>query len=305
MSVPNLREPGKLLRQNFILREVTPTGAALFSYKFTTPSEAPPWVYSGYGVLSSGVFTPNIPASDWAINEFAGCAIKLGGLSYSIISNTLTSVLIAAPPVDGTYAWVLQSFNLPATYKIFLNDYWVDFPTLPIMDFYDFYATAADITYTVNGQSHTVTGLNPITGAVTIADLDVTEKVGEIFTLTDQNIEECEFLLPGYITSPENAEFTIIHGTSQFIYKDFKVNGQHVTWYFSDLKELLQAGDQIRVSYTVTPVNAEIEFLYHIRNSAVIKMVDRDLSRIMDDKYVFGGLCYDQEGVELNVMLNE
>jgi hypothetical protein len=35
------------------------------------------------------------------------------------------------------------------------------------------------------------------------------------------------------------------------------------------------------------------------------RIIDRNLSRIMDDRYVFGGLCYDQEGVELNVMLNE
>jgi hypothetical protein len=34
-------------------------------------------------------------------------------------------------------------------------------------------------------------------------------------------------------------------------------------------------------------------------------MIDRDLSRIMDDRYVFDGLCYDQEGVKLNVRMDE
>lgn len=212
-----------------------------------------------------------------------------------------------------TYSFMLPiapgdtTFNMPATYKFFIDDEWVDFPTLPIVDLNGDPATTADITCTIDGEAQTVLTLNPTTGVVTIADYH-RENCGEIITLTQENIDGCECLLAGYITDPSNIAFTVVHGPSQFLYKDFKViGGRQVTWYYSSLNGILEVGDKIQVTYSYNPVNVEISFTYHVIDNAVIPMIDREdpNSRIMDDGYVFGGLCYDGEGLEVALGLQE
>jgi hypothetical protein len=92
---------------------------------------------------------------------------------------------------------------------------------------------------------------------------------------------------------------TIIFGTSQYYAGDFIVYGPYLSWLGSSLDGLLSAGDKIRVSYSYDPLlGADIVFNYMIRSHQFINVVDRDWSRIMDDKYVFPGFCPDMENFQ-------
>jgi len=238
-GVPNLRVSGKLLRENFILRDVEPTGTALFTYSFIAP----------------------------------------GGSSTPLV------------------------FNLPKDHKMFIDDEWVDFPTLPVVDRNDHPATPADITCTINKKPYAVTSLDPILGIVTVADYS--EKVyGEIITLTADDAANKFIQLPGFLKDPTNISLSVVHGTSQFLYKDFQVIGRNLVWFSGDLVDLAE-GDQLQLIYDYAyPANAEIEFTYYISNSMLAQVIDRDRSRIMDDKYVFAALCPDIEVVNMKLYEN-
>lgn len=199
------------------------------------------------------------------------------------------------PMVDTT-------FSLPATYEMLINDDYVDFPTLPVVNFDGDLATIADISCTLNGIPHPITGFDAVTGIVSIADYS-RDVIGEVVTLTEENIETCSITLQGFVTDPANVSFTT--EIAQIVYKDFKVLGESVTWYFSDLKERMAVGDRVQLMYNMAPARATVEFTYHITNSAVVTMINREHSRIMDNGYVFAGPCFDQDGITVEQRLNE
>ena len=207
-------------------------------------------------------------------------------------------------PMDSTAA---TTYQLPANFKYFYNDTWIDFPALPIVN--EDSGTPiinVDITCTVNGQSHSITALDATTGLVQIAPFTLVEVIEKEFTLTQENIDAKFLEIPGVPEDPTQVTVTVIHGTSQFIYSDFKMLGHFLTWYFSDLANAFIVGDKIRVSYVVNPnIGVPVTFTYSILNGRYIDVVDDELSRIMDYKYVFGGLCPDIESVNLGVMFNE
>jgi hypothetical protein len=98
----------------------------------------------------------------------------------------------------------------------------------------------------------------------------------------------------------------IVNGTSQYQDQDFRVSGTRLFWYFGALRNKLTAGDRLRLIYTYNPyVGAKVEFTYHILNNVLASVIVRDWSRIMDDKYVFAGLCHDVEAISIGTTLTE
>jgi hypothetical protein len=251
-GIPNLRIQDKKLRDNFILREMEPTGTAVFSYSTHTSSDTHQTTFQ---LPPSFKFPPLVPPPPgWA------------------------------PP----------------------NETIIDFPALPVVDANGSYATIADITVTVGGDPWTITGLNPITGIVTIANMPLQEKLERIFTITPRMEQAKEIVLPGVPADAHLTTLTVIHGTAQYFGEDFYVYGSHLSWMGSPLDGLLSVGDQVRITYWFDPlVDVDVEFTYRIRSHQNVEVLDRDWSRIMDDKYVFPGYCPDIEDIQLGAKFDE
>ena len=241
VGVPNLRIPGMDLRDNFILREIEPSGTAVFTYTAYTPFNA-------------------------------------------------------EPPTE---------FNLPSSFEFLYGDQYVDFPTLPVVNSAGGLASVADITATVNGIPWTVVALNPTTGLVQIDNYPSIEVIEIEHTISAQDAAANRTLLPGWPTVPK-ITFTPIAGIAQYQDEDFFLEGRYVSWYGTPIHGLPQAGDKIRFSYTINPyVDVPVVFTYRIRSYATLSVLNEDWSRILDDGYVFGGMCPDGPQFEVTAQFNE
>ena len=250
-GVPNLRTHGpaiKILRKNFILREIEPTGTATVSYSFTNPY----------------IFEP------------------------------------------------LTSFTLPPSFEMLYNGDYVNYPSLPLVNIEGGPATTADVicmVYLVNQPDvcipFTVTSLNPTTGVVTIEDYPTALTLNDYHTITAEEAYNNQLWLPGYI-DPTTIAVTVVHGTSQFLNQDFRIEGSRLYWYFGALRNKLEAGDIVRMSYVYNPfIGSKVEFTYHINNGIVLPTIVCEGSRIMDDGYVLTGPCNDVEAIQIGATLNE
>jgi hypothetical protein len=207
------------------------------------------------------------------------------------------------------------TFQLPSFFKYTFNDELIDFPALPVVNVNGGPPVInTDITCLVNGAPHAITALNPTTGVVTIAPFDTELVTIQQVTLTQADIDAGEITVPGFIVDPNLVTVTVIHGTSQYIDQDFFTFNDHIIWRLGPLQGILEAGDILRISYEVIPyevlpdfpfLGIQIEFTYHIINHTIITLIDRDNSRIMDDKYVFPSLCPDIEDVRLAWVMSE
>jgi hypothetical protein len=246
-GVPNLRVADKLLRQNFILREVEPSGTATVSYEVTNSDEVD-------------------------------------------------------PPT---------SFTLPSTLEIFYNDDYIDFPSLPVVDLDDNLAGIDDITCVAYLEDNpsvavpvTITSINPTAGIVTV-EYPTATTYSEIHTVTAEESAANQIRLSGFIYSDAIA-VSIVRGVSQYLDDDFRISGRRLFWYFGNLQNRVLPGDELRISYTYNPfAGAKLVFTYHIQNDVSVPVIIRDWSRIMDDKYVFAGLCHDVEAVKIGLNMTE
>lgn len=241
IGIPNLRVSGMNLRDNFILREIEPTGTAVYTYQVYTPFNA-------------------------------------------------------EPPTE---------FYLPSSFKFEYDDDLVDFPALPVVNASGGLATIADIQATVNGIPWTVTGLDPVTGWIQIAAYPETTVIELEHVLTAQDAAANRMLLPGWPTNPI-ITFTPIHGTAQYQDEDFYLDGRYVSWFGTAIHGIPQAGDRIRLSYTINSfVDVPVEFTYRIRSYATLPVINDDWSRIHDNGYVFGGPCPDGPVIDISTQFNE
>jgi hypothetical protein len=192
------------------------------------------------------------------------------------------------------------------------NGDYINYPSLPLVNIEGNPATIADITcmvYLVNqpnvGIPFNVLSLNPATGAVTIEDYPTATTLNDYHTITVEEAYNNQLWLPGYI-DPTTIAVTVVHGTSQFLNQDFRVRGSQLYWYFGALRNKLEVGDIVRMSYTFNPfIGARVEFTYHILNGIVLPVIMQEGSRIMDDGYVLTGPCNDVEAVQIGATLNE
>ena len=259
-GVPNLRTPSdsttikfKILRRNFILREIEPAGTATVSYSFTNPYQ----------------------------NQDS----------------------------SGNYLPLSTTFMLPTTVEVLYNGEYINYPSIPVgMD--SSVATTADITcnvYLVNQPNVAIpfSVLSIDSTRVTIEDFPTATTLNDYHTITAEEAYNNQLWLPGDI-DPSTVAVTVVHGTSQFLNQDFRVEGSRLYWYFGALRNKLEAGDVVRMSYVYNPfIGAKVEFTYHIFNNAVLYTIVPEGSRIMDDGYVLTGPCNDIEAVQINATLNE
>ena len=197
------------------------------------------------------------------------------------------------------------SFQLPASFEYTYIDEVVNFPSLPIVNISGGYASISNISVTINGVSGTILSLDATTGLVTIQAPALQQRIEQEITITPEMEAAKEIYL--HCNSNQNTTtLTVIYGTSQYYSNDFIVYGPYLSWLGGPLDGLLSAGDKIRVSYLYDPLlNADVVFSYMIRNHQFINVVDRDWSRIMDDKYVFPGRCADIEDVRVGLNYDE
>jgi hypothetical protein len=210
---------------------------------------------------------------------------------------------------SGNYLPLSTTFILPATIEALYNDDYINYPSIPVgMD--SSVATTADITcnvYLVNQPNIAIpfSVLSIDSTKVIIEDFPTAIAFNDDHTITAEEAYNNQLWLPGDI-DPSTIAVTVIHGTSQFLNQDFRVQGSRLYWYFGALRNKLEAGDIVRMSYVYNPfIGARIEFTYHIYNNVVLYSIVRDHSRIMDDGYVLTGPCNDIEAVQISATLNE
>lgn len=201
------------------------------------------------------------------------------------------------------------TYQFPAFIPFFYNDEHINFPSLPVVNASNNLATASDITVTVDGIPWVVTSINPITGVVILDNnLPLQERIEQTHRVTAAEEIAKQITLHRGLGSAysDQVTLTIIRGTSQYLNQDFSLNGPYLSWMGSSLDGLITAGDYVRISYWYDPlVDADIEFIYRIRSHQDINVMDRDWSRIMDDKYVFPGFCADMEDVQATLKYDE
>jgi hypothetical protein len=197
------------------------------------------------------------------------------------------------------------SFQLPASFEYLYGDEWVDFPSLPVVNSSGGYALVSDISVTIDGVPGTVLSLDPITGLVTIQAPSLQQRIEREIIITSE-MESAKEIYLHCNSDRSTTTMTIIFGTSQYYASDFIVYGPYLSWLGSSLDGLLSAGDKIRVSYSYDPLlGADVVFNYMIRSHQFINVIDRDWSRIMDDKYVFPGFCADMEDIQTGINYEE
>ena len=241
-GIPNLRIADKELRDNFILRDLEPTGTALVTFSAHSLSESEQTVY-----------------------------------------------------------------DLPVSLPLSYNDDIINFPALPIVNESQALASPSDITVTVDGEAWPVAGLDPINGIVTLAP-QVEERIDELFTLTAADVASREVTLHRGLNSPNpnQATLTVVSGTAQYWGQDFYVYGSHLSWLGTPLDGLLEAGDEIRITYWYDPlIDADIKITYRILSHQNINVIDRDWSRILDNEDVFPGYCPDGQAITMGVQFDE
>lgn len=128
----------------------------------------------------------------------------------------------------------------------------------------------------------------------------------------------------GFPVDPREILLNVIHGTSQYYNEDFFIydawlreyrldydivcpeDTWYLSWYNGPLRDYFVEGDKVRMTYQLNPyVSVPVEITYYVRNQAAVSMINRDWSRIFDDKYIFPGYCYDMESTKLGVTFDE
>ena len=206
----------------------------------------------------------------------------------------------------------LTTFNLPATFPYSYNDEIINFPSLPIVDFYGSLADSSDVTVKVNGVSWPVVSLDPLTGVIQIGSYPTKLVINQEYTLTAVDVAAKRVLLPGYPIDSSSITLTIVGGNAQYSGLDFHIDGQYLSWWGGQLHYKLGVGDRIGVSGEVNPyVGALIEFTYHIRNFYTTLVIDRSLSRTLDHNVFDGcsrpidGIMFDPDYKDLGVTFEE
>lgn len=197
-------------------------------------------------------------------------------------------------------------FNLPTSFELEYGDIYVDFPTLPIVDSDGNLASSSDITATIDGTSWSVVSLDPVNGIVQLDSYPEITVIEEYHTITQEEAETNRIILEGYITDPDGVALTSTYGTAQYLNDDFYIDGRLISWFGGPLHGLFEAGDVVRLSYTINPfVDVPVVFTYRIRNNVLMQMFDEDRTRITDNGYLMPGYCYDGYKTEISMTLNE
>jgi hypothetical protein len=198
-------------------------------------------------------------------------------------------------------------FYLPQSIPYEYNGILINFPALPVMHDSTSVATTDDIIVKLDGVVQNVIAFDPYTGMIEIPPMAVLTAIEQVITLTQTDINRGYILLPGEPLDTRNVTMTVLGGGPQYYGVDFYVYGNVLVWFgSSDLSSRFSAGDQIRVSYIVVPsILATVEVLYRIKSSATLSILNTENSRIMDDGYVFGGLCPNGAKETLGIQWNE
>ena len=241
-GVPDLRVPGRGLRGSLVLRDVEPSGTAVYTYTVVTT-----------------------PASH----------------------------------ADTT-------FQLPVSFPYNFGGFSVEFPAIPIMRDASTYASPSDVTVTLDGNPWPVVTLDATTGVITIAPIPEVSRTEALIQLTAIDIARGQIYLPGIPIVPENTTLTIVGGGAQYYGEDFYIYDNVLSWFGTNISDLFDPGDLIRVTYDVNPyVSATVVFTYRILSSTIVHMLDPNRSRIFDDGDIFPGRCPDGPEYKLVVRHNE
>jgi len=103
-GVPNVRVPGKNLRESFILRELESTGVAEYTYTFDTDSSATPEYYLPssfpFTYNDDGINFPALPVIDLDGNiaTISDIEVKVNGVVWTVLSfDPLTGYILLSP----------------------------------------------------------------------------------------------------------------------------------------------------------------------------------------------------------------
>lgn len=255
-------------------------------------NECPPWIL--FDTLDHDSTTVSIPG------DYIGVP-NLRITDYKLRQNFILNQIGPSGTAVNTYTVTTDPdsartvFWLPAAIPYDFGAFLADFPALPVMKDATTLAGPSDVTVTYNGSAWSLISLDPLTGRAEIAPFPVQSQLETQITLTQDDINRSEMILPGLPLDPTNITLTTIHGTAQYYGLDYYVHGRYLSWAGGPLEGLLAAGDQVRVSYSVDPlVNATFTFTYRILSSATIEVLDELRSRMLDNRDVFDGGCYDE-----------
>lgn len=198
-------------------------------------------------------------------------------------------------------------FYMPETVEYETVEYgWVDYPALPLMkDRYTF-ADSSDVSVKIDGTSvpGIVAAVDPMAGKVTLNDPPTLPTIDN-FTLTAQNVAAGEVFLSAF-PADSTAVTMSVNGNPKVNGVDFYVLDQTLYWLGGPLDGVLVAGDQLQVTYNANRlINTDVSFTYKIPSSQDVEVINLDNSRILDDEYVFAGLCPDPVPIESGMSFEE
>jgi len=190
---------------------------------------------------------------------------------------------------------IVNEFYLPETVrKVTTEGETVDFPALPIMKDATTLADPSDITVLINGieTSGLIQDLDPLTGYIELypqGDLSMIEYV----TLTQLQIDQRYVVLEGLPTDNENVALNVLYGPPQAYGLDFVVS-ENILFLERPFRDLLSPGDILIIKYSSQALrNRDLTFIYNIKSTGIVSVLNLENSRVFDSDYVFPGYCYD------------
>jgi len=250
-------------------------------------SECPPWIITD--TLAQMEVELTIPG-----DATAG-VYNIRNPNYRLRENLVLREVSGSGVIQIVYAEQTTTdqltFWLPETVTREFEPYgWVDFPSLPVMQDASTLASPDDIEVYLDGTRHygLIQSLDPTTGQIDLYPIPTEIHTAE-FVLTAQEIIRGEVELQKDPTSA--VALSIVHGTSQYLGTDFYILNGRLIWRGGPLESLLKAGDILRITYETEDI--EVEFRYLIKNKRFVSVIDPDISRILDNGYVFAGYCSD------------
>jgi hypothetical protein len=196
-----------------------------------------------------------------------------------------------------------NTYQLPDTTRVTIDGVQVDFPALPVMKDSTAQADSSDVTVMVGGvvTPGLINVFDSTTGYIEFYPQPDSTIIQNI-TVTQLQINQKFIKLDQPATNPESVILQVNGGSPQTYGDDFEVAEDIL--YIEDFLTLV-AGDVLTVTYTGSPFwDKEIEFIYRIKSTGVVTVVDLDRSRVLD-RDIFAYFCYDGYQNDVSLKFNE
>jgi len=195
----------------------------------------------------------------------------------------------------------VTSFTLPPTVPVQYTDttsgatIWVNFPAYPALHDSTTLATTSDIIVSINGVPYSniinqSTFINNDTNLYIQLTGQGETVIIENFIITPTMAIEQSLALSRIPTNMQDVIFDVQGGTPQMYGEDYAVDQDIIYWN----SNIIQAGDVVRLIYPAYSLELEtVSFTYLIANSAVLSVINEEMSCIYDGSNLYPGFADD------------